>query len=206
MSLTDDELQWLRTTCPFFKPNYLEYLSNYRFKPDQVQITFTPISVDGEYGDLEIIATGLWVETIFWEVHLMACLSEIFFRTVDTDWSYEGQAGTLHLYIYIFEAYQSYQETAYEKGTALLKAGCVFSEFGTRRRRSYHIQDLVVQTLVRAYQDLPSKGKLAGTSNVSIVRLTPRDTNNNTACQVHLAQKHGITAIGTIAQYVAPFP
>jgi nicotinic acid phosphoribosyltransferase len=93
LSLTEHELQWLRITCPYLKPRYLKYLSGYRFKPHQVQITFLPISADSEYGDLEIIATGLWVETIFWEVHLMACLSEIFFRTVDTDWSYEGQAG-----------------------------------------------------------------------------------------------------------------
>jgi nicotinate phosphoribosyltransferase len=98
--ITDSELQWLRATCPFFKPSYLEYLSGYRFKPDQVRITFTPISGDGEYGDLEIVATGLWAETIFWEVHLMACLSEIFFQTVDTDWSYDGQAGKLGFCIY----------------------------------------------------------------------------------------------------------
>lgn len=58
-------------------------------------------------------------------------------------------------------------ETAYKKAQQLLEAGCVFSEFGTRRRRSYHIQDLVVETLIRAEQDMPeAKGKVFGTSNV----------------------------------------
>ncbi len=57
-------------------------------------------------------------------------------------------------------------EAAYEKAKTYLEAGCVFSEFGTRRRRSYHIQDLVVQTLIRASNDFKGKGKLMGTSNV----------------------------------------
>ena len=95
LSLKDSELDWLRKTCPFFKSPYLEYLSKFRFKPEQVKITFEPKSADGTYGNVEIEATGPWVETIFWEVPLMACLSEIFFQTVDTDWSYRGQEGEL---------------------------------------------------------------------------------------------------------------
>jgi nicotinate phosphoribosyltransferase len=95
LSLTDSEMEWLGKACPFLKAPYIQYLSNFRFKPEQVNITFIPTTVDSEYGHLEIEATGLWVETIFWEVPLMACLSETFFQTVDSDWSYEGQAGEL---------------------------------------------------------------------------------------------------------------
>lgn len=68
--------------------------------------------------------------------------------------------------------------SAYSKAQAYLTHGCVFSEFGTRRRRSYHIQDLVVTTLIRAFQDYQidearqktdgEKGKLMGTSNVRV--------------------------------------
>ena len=58
-------------------------------------------------------------------------------------------------------------EEAYEKAKRLLEAGCTFSEFGTRRRRSFHIQDLVVKTLLRAAQENSQlKGKVSGTSNV----------------------------------------
>jgi len=78
-----------------------------------------------------------------------------------------------------------FSETAYSKARALLGAGCVFSEFGTRRRRSFYIQDLVVETLIRASNDMPGKGMLSGTSNV------------------HLAHKHCIKPVGTIAQYVS---
>lgn len=90
-------------------------------------------------------------------------------------------------------------DRAYEKGTKLLEAGCVFSEYGTRRRRSYHTHDLIVGQLVRAQKDRPGRGKLSGTSNV---RSTPVVWAflADPPMQVHLAQKHGINPSGTIAQ------
>lgn len=86
---------------------------------------------------------------------------------MDKDWSYDGQ-----------------QEKAYEKGMALLEAGCVFSEFGTRRRRDYHTQALVFRGLVQANEQAQKRGlagKLSGTSNV------------------HLAMRFGIPPVGTVA-------
>ncbi|EKM52890.1 uncharacterized protein PHACADRAFT_100657 [Phanerochaete carnosa HHB-10118-sp] len=192
LGLTDPEHVWLAKACPYFSAEYLNYLAKFRFKPEQVKVTFhpkdpsAPVSryqppphEDGtrgrdELGKIEIEATGPWHETILWEVPLMACLSELFFTTVDTDWSYDGQ-----------------EENAYGKACTYLEHGCTFSEFGTRRRRSYYIQDLVVQTLIRAYNDYQKDetaqkvggngGELMGTSNV------------------HLAYKHSIMPIGTIA-------
>lgn len=93
LSITDTELEWLKKTCPYFKPQYLDYLSKYKFKPEQIHIEFVPVSDDGYYGHVDIEATGLWVETIMWEVPLMACLSEIYFCSVSTDWTLEGQDG-----------------------------------------------------------------------------------------------------------------
>jgi nicotinate phosphoribosyltransferase len=93
LRVTDAELRWLKRTCPYFKPHFLEYLSKYRFKPEQVRINFIPVSEDGEFGHVDIEAVGPWIETIMWEVPLMACLSEIYFRLVTTDWIDEGQAG-----------------------------------------------------------------------------------------------------------------
>ncbi|CDO74361.1 hypothetical protein BN946_scf184355.g9 [Trametes cinnabarina] len=116
-------------------------------------------------GHIRIDAVGPWHETILWEVPLMACLSEIFFTTVDTDWNYDGQ-----------------EEQAYEKAATLIRAGCSFSEFGTRRRRSYLAQDLVMKAILRAQQDNPdAPGKVSGTSNV------------------HFAMKYGVAPVGTIA-------
>ncbi|KAF8871767.1 nicotinate phosphoribosyltransferase [Infundibulicybe gibba] len=164
LSLTNDEQQWLSKTCPFLAPSYLAYLAEYRYKPQQVQATFEPTSEDGMLGELSIIISGPWVETILWEVPVMACLSEIYFKTVKTDWNYDNQ-----------------EELAFLKARTLLETGCVFSDFGTRRRRSFHAHELVLQGLIRASDQFTGKGSLTGTSNV------------------HLAHKYGLSVIGTIA-------
>ncbi|KAJ3535969.1 hypothetical protein NM688_g6901 [Phlebia brevispora] len=165
LALTEEERQWLPTGCPYFTQDYVDYLAQYRFKPEQVKATFHEKPGDSNLGRLHIQAIGPWRDTILWEVPLMSTLSEIYFNTADTDWSYNGQ-----------------EEQAYEKGKIYLTTGCVFSEFGTRRRRSFHTQDLVMKGLVRASHDFPNTGKLMGTSNV------------------HLALKYNVPPIGTIAQ------
>ena len=100
--LTPEERVWLEKNCAYFKPDYLDYLQAYRFKPDQLHLEFAPIPDDVEKnaqgdpsarGHVHIDAVGPWEETILWEVPLMACLSETYFTTTDTDWDYEGQEG-----------------------------------------------------------------------------------------------------------------
>lgn len=165
--MSDREFYWLRQTCSYFTPEYLHFLMSYRFKPEQIRMNFNPISEDGDMGNIEIEAVGPWAETILWEVPLMACLSELYFRTVDTDWNYDGQEGTYRPSdLYIALSNFAWVDAAYDKAKILLNRGCVFSEFGTRRRRSYSIQDLVVRTLKRASQESPSTGHFFGTSNV----------------------------------------
>lgn len=99
LQVTESELLWLKRKCPYFKPNYLDYLSAFRFKPEQVSVNFIEKLDNPKYGRLEIMATGPWVETIFWEVPLMACLSETYFCTVDTDWNFDGQESMHCLYM-----------------------------------------------------------------------------------------------------------
>ena len=94
-------------------------------------------------------------------------MSEAYFKFIDKDWTYDGQ-----------------EEKAYQKGAKLLDSGCIFSEFGTRRRRDYQTQDLVLQGLLRAQNEASKKqwtGKVSGTSNV------------------HFAMKHGLLPVGTVA-------
>ena len=96
------ERAWLEKACPYFKPSYLDYLEGYRFNPEQLDLRFEPISEDVEKnkgndpnarGRITIDVTGPWQDTILWEVPLLACLSEVYFTTVDTDWDYAGQDG-----------------------------------------------------------------------------------------------------------------
>lgn len=96
LHLTIEEKSWLADVCPYFSKEYLEYLSEFRFDPAQVSIRFIPVCDGGDEGKVEIEASGLWREAILWEVPVMACLSELYFRVGVTDWSYEGQKGEHH--------------------------------------------------------------------------------------------------------------
>ena len=93
LALAPEERSWLAKTCPYFSTDYLDYLSTYRFRPEQVKLTFVPLTPTGTEGDIEMEATGLWSEAIFWEVPLMATLSELYFQWEDTDWNEDGQEG-----------------------------------------------------------------------------------------------------------------
>lgn len=172
ISLSDNELRYLKTHCSYLNAAYLDFLKEFRLSPrEQIVTTFTPIGEDTgsdeDIGDFHIEIRGKWVDTILYEIPLLALTSETYFRFMDTDWNYNGQ-----------------EELAFKKGLELLEAGCVTSEFGTRRRRDYHTQALVFRGLVRANQEGEKRnlpGKISGTSNV------------------HLAMRFNIPPIGTVA-------
>lgn len=171
ISLTADELKYLQNTCPYLNKPYLDYLKEFHLSPrEQVEVLWTAEEDTGseeDIGELDLRVKGLWVETILYEIPLLALTSECYFKFMDKDWSYDGQ-----------------EEKAYAKGMQLLEAGCVVSEFGTRRRRDYHTQALVFRGLVKARKDAGEKGykgSLTGSSNV------------------HLAMRFGIPPVGTVA-------
>ena len=151
LKLTDPEYNWMKNNLYFLPAAYRQYLASYRFNPQQVHINLTIT------GQLEISITGKWRDTILWEVPLMAIISEVYFAMMDTDWSMNGQV-----------------ELATEKARRLSEAGCIFTDFGARRRRSFATQDMVVEVMKKF------KG-FVGTSNV------------------YLAIKHNVKALGTCA-------
>ncbi len=109
---------------------------------------------EDDIGEIDLLIKGKWVETILYEIPLLALTCEAYFRFMDTDWTYDGQ-----------------EEKAYEKGMRLLEGGCVTSEFGTRRRRDYHTQALVFRGLVKAKKEGEKRGlpgQISGTSNVHL--------------------------------------
>jgi nicotinate phosphoribosyltransferase len=102
----------------------------------------------------------------------MACLSEIYFQSVVLDWDYKGQAGEHSRNPWIQTLVNTFsKDAAYKKCQVLVAAGCIFSEFGTRRRRSFHTQDLVLGAIVEASHDCPGEGLFSGTSNASTLSL-----------------------------------
>lgn len=60
-----------------------------------MDVGFIPSEEDATRGQIEMTATGPWLETIMWEVPLMALLSEIYFNIVDTTWKQENQEGMI---------------------------------------------------------------------------------------------------------------
>jgi len=168
-----------------FPVDYVDYLSNYRFKPEQAKIVFVPAPGESDLGTIELEFVGPWHETILWEVPAMSCLSEVYFKTMDTDWNYDGQAKRTH-----------------EKTRQMLSGGCLVAEFGARRRRSYEAQDIVIESMLRASQELKGPGHVIGTSNVRDRPTFCSLTALNWVSQVHFAHKYKTKPIGTVAQSV----
>ena len=137
---------------------------------DHIDARFIPDDDTGkqdELGHVELRTAGLWVETILYEIPLLALISEAYFKFCDRDWTYAGQV-----------------EQAKKKGLILMENGCMASEFGSRRRRDYRTQDMVIEGLRQAQEEGAARGyrgKITGTSNV------------------HFAMRYGIPPVGTVA-------
>ncbi|KAI9743599.1 MAG: nicotinate phosphoribosyltransferase [Claussenomyces sp. TS43310] len=158
IALSTDEYQFLKSTCKYLNATYLAYLKDFRLRPrEQIAATFVPdddTSSDEDQGAVKLEIKGLWVDTILYEIPLLALTSEAYFKFMDKDWVYDGQ-----------------EEKAYEKGMRLLSSGCIVSEFGSRRRRDYHTQALVFRGLIKASKEGEKRGlpgKISGTSNVHL--------------------------------------
>lgn len=141
IKLTESEKLFINEKLPFLKGDYVDYLSNFRFNPDWVDIR------NGEDGDLLIDIRGLWLDTILFEVPLLSTINELHFRHT-TDFASIRGRGIANL----------------KDKINMLKnhPRITISEFGTRRRYSKNWQNLVYQELIR---NCP---QIIGTSNVKM--------------------------------------
>lgn len=138
LQLTKEEKAFLQLNCPYLDPVYLDFLKGYHFQPGEVHITQTGT-------DLEIHIEGLWYRTILWEVPLMSLISELF-------------------YVMTGAQRVSNEEIIYrtrKKIETYKRFGITIAEFGTRRRYSYQVHGLVLQSLIKY-----GEGSFIGTSNV----------------------------------------
>ncbi len=153
LKLTQDEKKFMAKTCPYIALPYLDFLEGYRYDPSEVHIKQTG-------NDIEVTVEGLWYRTILWEVPLLALISELHYEMNKM----ERDSNDIVI------------RNTLEKAEKLNKLGVTFAEFGTRRRHSYKVQDLVVDSLIKN-----KNSKFIGSSNV------------------HFAMKYGIKPIGTHA-------
>lgn len=147
LSLSQIEYLWLKEKIPFLKPWFLEYLANYRFNPNEINVNLD------ESNDLKLTIEGSWHSTILWEVPLMAIISELYFKIIDTEWN---------------KSKNSIINKASAQLNQMTFADCYFADFGTRRRRSFDTHNVIIDLFSnwKSPYNNKSKNTCVGTSNV----------------------------------------
>lgn len=163
LTLQDDEYQWL-SGLPFFKADYLNWLRDFRYNPEQVTVT-------NNNGRLHIRLAGPWREVIMWEVPLLAVISEIVHRYRSPEAGVEQALATLESKLVDFNQMTESVDMSRFR----------LMDFGTRRRFSREVQQAIVERL----QQEPW---FVGTSNYDLARrrnLTPMGTQAHEWFQAH---------------------
>ncbi|MDD4819577.1 MAG: nicotinate phosphoribosyltransferase [Flavobacteriales bacterium] len=140
LSLTEEEKSYFSRKCPYLDPVYMDFLSGYHFDSSEVHI-------EQNGGDLSVMIEGYWYRTILWEVPLMSVISELYYIMT-------GQKRVDD---------QQVKAITRAKMEAYKDLDIKIAEFGSRRRHSYRVQEMVVEELQRC------GGKnYIGTSNVRL--------------------------------------
>ncbi|WP_421511933.1 nicotinate phosphoribosyltransferase [Enterobacter sp. JS8-1] len=163
LALQDDEYHWL-SGLPFFKADYLTWLRDFRYKPEQVTVT-------NDNGKLDIRLAGPWREVIMWEVPLLAVISELAHRYRSPETGVEQAVASLEHKLVEF--------SHLTEGLDMSRFRLM--DFGTRRRFSREVQ----QAIVKRLQQEPW---FVGTSNYDLARrldLTPMGTQAHEWFQAH---------------------
>lgn len=145
LSITDEEVAFMRRSCPYIPSWFYNFLKGFRYSPRCVEIN------QDEEGHLSLSFDGSWSQTILLEVKVLAIISELYFIMTGEN--------------RVFDMDDFYTRSR-TKGEKLLKADCTFSDFGTRRRASFAAQDTLVRALRDSADSLPGRGRFVGTSNV----------------------------------------
>ena len=173
LTLTKEGRDFLREKCYYFDPVYLDFLSGYRYNPDEVIIR-------QEGSKLFCEIHGPWYRTILWEVPLMAVISQLYFeKTGETTLNRVER-----------------QMINKKKFQALNELGISYADFCTRRRYS-------LQNHTEVVWDLKEFGKnhLTGSSNTHMAMtngLTPIGTQAHEWFQYHAA-KYGFRMANEMA-------
>ena len=171
LRFTDEEINYLKTTCPWLSEGYLNYLKFWH--PVRSEIFVQTGRADDLFGDeivlipynncgLAIEARGTWLNTSMYEIAILAIVNEVYF-------AFRYDTSNLR---------DEFTKRMVAK-VAGLKNGIydigAFSEFGLRRRLDGFTQDMLVD-----YLKTNAHG-FVGTSNV------------------YLARKYGVKPVGTMA-------
>lgn len=160
LAITEEEISFLRLKSSYIPSWFCTYLRGFRYRREWVCVE------QDSSGHLSVRFEGLWADTIMLEVKVLAIISELYFIM-------SGQASTVD--------YNDFYGRSYRKAERLLEAGCVYSDFGTRRRLSFEAEDTLVKAMSDCCGSRQWQGRFIGTSNV------------------YFAMKYDLTPIGTMA-------
>ena len=164
LRFSQEDLDFLKT-IPFLKLDFIEYLEDFRPKRRccQVQIVNNKLAIK---------ITGSWINTIIFEVPILAIVNEVHFDSERiAKEGYERPRVPKEGYDRFRQKVELVKEYNGKHGQRFK-----FADFGTRRRFSGHWQELIVQRLSKELPD-----NFIGTSNV------------------FLAMKYGVKPIGTMS-------
>lgn len=168
LTITEEEINFMKEKCKYLPQWFFTYLRGFRFHSDLVNV-----SQDTD-GHLHIIFEGLWAETVLLEVMVLAIVSELYYKITELDKKFD---------------YKKYYTKSFAKAAKMIDNGCVWADFGTRRRSSFETEETALKAMLNATKNRPTfhsplcqtNGKCVGTSNV------------------YLAMKYNTTPIGTMA-------
>ncbi|MDA0424880.1 nicotinate phosphoribosyltransferase [Stutzerimonas frequens] len=148
LQMTPEELAYLER-IPYMQPDFIRFLGLFRFDLRYLRL------LDVEDGELVIHLRGPWLHVILFEVPLLAIISEVRNRARYSQVSLTQARDRLDEKL----AWLRSQAGEQELTTFTL------ADFGTRRRFSFAVQEMVVE---RLRCDFP--GRFVGTSNVHLAR------------------------------------
>jgi nicotinate phosphoribosyltransferase len=148
LSLSKEAEDFIRKRCYYFDPKFIDLMKGYRFNPGEVRIK-------QEGGALDVEVEGLWRRTVLWEVPILSIISELYFKMNN-------------------QKPDDFEVRAIAKAKEFAAIEAHVSEFGTRRRFSFDVQNRMIEILKENMGNC-----LDGTSNV------------------YLAMKHNLTPVGT---------
>jgi nicotinate phosphoribosyltransferase len=147
----------------YFKWDYLEYLSNFKFNIGNVYCDYSK-------GNISVRIKGKWLDTILFEVLILSIINQVY---------YEDAKETSHLDVSIDNLYNKIDLIT--KDYSQERFPLTIFEFGTRRRFSKENQEFVVKSL--AINNI-----IQGTSNVALAmkyHLTPIGTFSHEFVSAH---------------------
>ncbi len=166
LRFTKDEIGYLRS-LGLFKETYLEFLKTYQPNINHLKIELKKGLLKSE---LILEVEGPWYQTIYWEVPVLAIVSEVYSDSCpDINSSFVNKSG--------LEELDSFVETlrAHKPNASSFEHRLNFADFGTRRRLSKTWQETILDKLSK------EDTTCIGTSNVMF------------------AKQFGIKPIGTMA-------